>query len=225
MRAIAALMIVAGLASTASADRFGGGAWLHYELQELHALDDAPMRKSSDMILAGARVGGYFGKRVAYAASFDFALGSTINASGFLYELSLLPLGMALRPSERSLISLASGVAVNGAVGTLDDVVALPVELTAEMTLGPFRLMARGRVSFVAGADGRQNGAPNVSWADELDATVGIRLGPKYRKWEMASGNGYFLGASYRELGGATFAGLVLGYSIDAGTKMSGIEW
>jgi hypothetical protein len=222
MRALAMFVVVVlATSNTAHAqmpDSFG--SWMHYELQGLHAVDES-MTSSTELVLAGARVGGFIGKRrIAYAASFDFAFGSTIGKSGFMWEVGLLPLGFALRPSERSVIAFATGIAGTGAVGTLDDAVALPLELTAEATAGPLRFLARGRVSFLGASDARQNGSPTVTWADELDAMVGIRLGPRYHKFHLASGNGYFLGVSYREMEGAKFFGLVIGHSVDMGSQM-----
>lgn len=222
MRAII-LMLVLASAGAAHADRPGGVAWLHYEVTELHALDE--MTRSSDVILAGARLGGIWGTRVGLPVQFDFQLGSTIDAAGFAYEVSLLPAGLAVRPTVRSLIALAFGVSANGAVGTLDDAVALPMELTAQATLGPLRLLARGRALWLAGANSRQDGSRTLGWADELDATVGIRIGKRYTNFGFESGNGYFIGASYREQMGAQFVGLVIGYSLDGGTKRSGAEW
>lgn len=221
MRALA--IIVAWLLASsgaAHAQPSSFGAWAHYELSGLHAVDES-MTASKDLVLAGARVGGFVGgKRVGYAASFDFALGSTIGASGFMYELGLLPLGVALRPSERSVIALATGIAGSGAVGTLDDAVALPLELTAEATIGPLRLLARGRASFLAASDARQDGSPTLAWADELDATFAIRLGTRYDRFRIASGNGYFVGATYREMEGAKFFGVVIGHSVDMGSQL-----
>jgi len=219
MRALA-IMIVLATSSVAHAQPGSFGAWMHYELTEHHAIEDS-MASSTDMVLAGARVGGFIGKRrVGYAASFDFAFGSTIGKSGFMYELGLLPLGIGLRPTERTMITLATGIAGSGALGTLDDAVALPLELTAEATLGPIRLLARGRASFLAASDARQDGSPTMTWADEIDATFGIRVGHRFDKFELASGNGYFLGVSYREMEGAKFIGVVIGHSVDMGSQI-----
>lgn len=224
MRVLAIIIVVAAAlgatSGVAHAQPENFGSWMHYELSELHAVDES-MTSSTDLVLAGARVGGFVGKRrVAYAASFDFAFGATIGESGFLWEVGLLPLGFALRPSERSVIAFATGIAGTGAVGTLDDAVALPLELTAEATLGPLRVLARGRASFLAASDARQDGSPTVSWADEIDATFAIRVGPRYDKFQLASGNGYFLGATYREMEGAKFIGVVIGHSVDMGSQI-----
>ncbi len=196
------------------------GSWMRYEVTALHAVDES-VTSSTDMVLAGARVGGFIGsKHVAYAASLDFAFGSTIGASGFMYELGLLPLGMAIRPTERSVIAFATGIAASGAIGTLDDAVVLPLELTAEASLGPVRLLARARASYLAASDARQDGSPTMTWADEFDAMFAIRVGRRYDKFRLASGNGYFLGAAYREMEGAKFVGIVFGHSVDMASQV-----
>lgn len=219
MRGAVIIAVLVAMTSVAQAQPSSFGAWMHYELSESHAIDDS-MSSSKDLVLAGARVGGFVGgKYISYAASFDFAFGSTIGKSGFMYELGLLPIGFALRPSERSFLALATGIAGVGAVGTLDDAVALPLELTAETTLGPLRILGRARASWLAASDARQDGAPNFTWTDELDATVGIRLGHRFDEWHLASGNGYFLGATYREMEGARFFGVVIGHSVDMGSE------
>jgi hypothetical protein len=42
-----------------------------------------------------------------------------------------------------------------------------------------------------------------------------VRFGKHYDQHGFPSGNGYFVGASYREQAGTRFAGLTIGYSID----------
>ena len=80
------------------------------------------------------------------------------------------------------------------------------------------RLLARARAAYVAGAGGRQNGAPSLAFADELDAMLGLRVGRVYRDHGYPTANGYFVAASYRELAGARYVGLTIGYSIDMAT-------
>ncbi|HEU0036801.1 MAG TPA: hypothetical protein VFQ53_39600 [Kofleriaceae bacterium] len=203
-----------------AADRVQGGAFLHYELTGLTArLDDArspdPV-KYDDLVLAGVRLHGFLGKgpTLAYHVGIDLFAGSTIGAAGFAYDVSLYPVGFVVRLGATSIVGLAAGVQASGAVGTLDDAVAAPVELTAELGRG-IRVLARARVSYVAGADARQSGAPSLPTGDELDAMLGLRLGTRYEDQGFPTGNGYFIAASYREQGGVRFAGLTIGYSID----------
>lgn len=225
MKAIAFLCALAATAHASPNWRsFGGGAWLHYELTGLTEVDDTMRGSGTDaeqLVLAGGRLHGFFGKgdTIGFHGGFDFAFGGTIHAGGFAYDVGLFPLGIGVRLGRTGVLALGTGVSFMGAVGTIDDAVLLPLEATLELGGGSVRLLMRGRASYVAGADGRQSGAPSAPFADELDATVGLRIGRHYEDYGFPTGNGYFIGASYREIAGTRFAGLVIGYSIDMATR------
>jgi hypothetical protein len=195
-----------------------GAAWMHYELTYAHEVDgDA---HPTDFILASARLHGFVGEgaNVGFHAGFDLAGGSTLAHAGFAYDVALLPIGVGVRGPRNSFIALGTGVEWMGAVGALDDATLLPVELTFEYG-GGVRLLGRARIGWVAGADGRHDGARDLPFTDELDAMLGVRLGKAYDDYGFPSGNGYFIGAAYRELLGARFVGVTLGYAIDIGSK------
>jgi hypothetical protein len=221
-----ALVIIALLTSTAAArpfDELQGASWMHYELSGLTDVDET-MRGSGtearQLVLAGGRLHGFTGtgSTIGYHAGFDFALGGTIHGGGFAYEFSLFPTGVGVRLGTTGLFAVGAGVSFMGAIGTLDDAVAIPLEATLELGGGRVRLLARARASYIAGADGRQSAAPSAPFADEIDATIGVRIGRHYEDYGFPTGNGYFVGAGYREIAGTRFAGLVIGYSIDAAT-------
>lgn len=198
-----------------------GGGWLHYELTGLHALEDdaGPPPAARDLLLAGARLHGFIGgDHVGYHVGIDLAAGATVNAGGFAYDVALFPLGGAVRLGRTGVFALGAGVGASGATGSLDDAATFPLEANLELGGGSVRVLARARAIYVAGAPARQNGALSLAFVDELDATVGIRIGRHYEQWGFPSGNGNFLGASYRELGGVTYVGIVIGYSIDGAT-------
>jgi hypothetical protein len=214
-----ALVIVAALSGTARADlmdkvdEVSAGVTLHYEATGLRSLDE--MSRPADLFLAGARVGGYVGKSapVGYYVNLDVFAGSTIHGGGFAYDVALSPIGVAVRLGKTGLVGVTTGIGASGAIGTLDDALVLPVTVTAEVGRS-WRLIGRARISYLAFADARQSGAPNVP-ADELDAMLAIRIGHAYTWDAFKSGNGVFVGASYREQAGVRFAGVTLGYSID----------
>ncbi|HEY5920771.1 MAG TPA: hypothetical protein VIV11_03835, partial [Kofleriaceae bacterium] len=189
----------------------------HYELQGMHDYQhdemDAPAAR--DIVLAGARLHGFIGgRRFGYHAGLDLAAGGTINNGGFAYDVTLWPAGVALRFAETSFITLGVGVGASGATGTMDDAATFPVEARFELGRG-IRVLGRARAVFLAAADSRQDGA---RFADELEAMLAVRVGRAYTDWGFPTGNGYFVGATYREAEGAKFAGLVIGYSIDMGS-------
>jgi len=213
-----ALVVLAALGGTAHAERIpSGGAWLHYELT---GVTDNDAAQPHELVLAGARLHGYIGpwEHFGFHAGIDLAAGSTLRGAGFAYDVALFPLGLALKLGGTSFITLGTGVGAMGAVGRLDDAVTLPIELDFELGGGDIRLLGRGRASYVAGADGRQDGAPSTKLADELEAQLGVRVGGHYNDY-VPSGNGYFVAVAYREMLGARYVGAVIGYSIDLASR------
>jgi hypothetical protein len=223
-RAAGIIAILVGLSARAHAGPgFAGGAQLHYELQGLHDYkhDAMDVPDARDLVMAGARLHGFIGgKWLAYHAGLDLAAGGTIDHGGFAYDVALFPAGVALRFAETSFVTLGFGIGANGATGTMDDAATLPVELRFEVGRG-IRVLGRARATYLLAADGRQDGAMSTTFADELEAMLAVRLGRAYTDWGFPTGNGYFIGATYREALGAKFAGAVIGYSIDMGTKRS----
>jgi len=221
---LAVLLATGGPASAQAWRDLGGAAILHYELSEAHALD-TPGAAPKDLVLAGVRLHGALGKdTLAYHVGLDLAAGATLRGSGFAYDVALFPIGVAARLSDTSLVALGAGVGAMGAVGTLDDAATFPIEVIAELGGGRVRVLARARTAFVSGAAGRASGAPHAPFGDELDATLGVRVGRHDDEHGIRSGNGYFVGATYRELEGTRFAGFVIGYAIDLATpRHSGV--
>jgi hypothetical protein len=208
-----------------------GNAWAHHELTVTHDVDppsatagDSPRPHSalrfSELILAGSRVHALLGGRhVGYHIGADLGFGSTLRGAGFAYDLALFPVGVGLRLGAASAVMLGAGVGASGAVGTLDDALTLPIELVGELNAGPARLLARGRISYLSGTPGRTRGAPTTSFADETEAMLGLRIGRNHDSYGFPSGNGYFAGIAYRELLGARFLGITIGYSLDIATR------
>jgi hypothetical protein len=226
MKTLLVVMLLAGDAAadgwSRAADRIQGGGYLHYELSGWTAIDDdttrmTTPRESDRLVLAGARLGGFLGAgaSVGYHIALDVFAGSTLASGGFAYDVALYPVGIAARFGPTSVLAIAAGIGGSGAVGTIDDAAIVPVQTTLEVGKG-VRLIARARFSYVLGAAGRQSAAPSAPFADELEASVGIRLGRFYDKHGFPTGNGYFVAAAYREQLGSRFVGMTIGYSIDA---------
>jgi hypothetical protein len=204
-----------------------GNAWAHHELTTSHDVDPpaatqppASPPRFSELILAGARVNGLLGNQhYGYHIGADLSLGSTIRAGGFAYDLAVFPLGVGLRLGATSAIMLGAGVGATGAIGTLDDAITFPVELVGEFDAGRARILTRARISYVAGAASRDRGSPTLPFADESEAMLALRIGHHYETYSYPTGNGYFAGIAYRELSGARFLGLTIGYSLDVATR------
>lgn len=221
MKAFAIVMLVGGVAHAQPS--FDGAAQLHYELQNFHDVqhDAMDVPAARDLVMAGLRLHGFLGtKRFGFHIGLDLAAGGTINSGGFAYDVALFPAGVALRFAETSFITLGVGVGANGATGTMDDAATFPVELRFEVGRG-IRLLGRARATYLLASDGRQTGAVSTGMADELEAMLAVRIGRAYTDWGFPTGNGYFIGATYREALGAKFAGAVIGYSVDMGSPRS----
>ncbi len=205
------------------AERAQGGAWLHYELQALRAVEDRPRDVPPlDLVLAGARLHGFIGegRTIGYHVGLDLAAGGSAARGGFAYDVALFPLGIAVRLGPTSVVAFGAGVGAMGSTdGALPAAALLPLEANVELGEGRLRLLARARAAYVSGAL-RHDGAPSVPFADELDATLGLRIGHGYHDWGFPSGNGYFGGLAYRELAGAKYVGVVVGYSIDLASRL-----
>ncbi len=225
MRALLVLVLLAGVAHA----EIKGGSFLHYEVSGLTVVDEQVDRPAGpvakELYLGGARLHGFIAANhsVAYHTGLDILVGGTSRPGGFAYDLALFPVGTIVRFGATSIVGVGIGVGFSGATGALDDAVTMPVEVILEVGR-KHRLLARARFSYVAGADSRQSAAPSIPFADELDATLGVRLGRKYDRFGLHSGNGYFLGVSYREVAGMRFAGVTLGYSIDLATPRDWLE-
>lgn len=232
MRAIivATVLVVAARTAHAGWEDAEGGAQLHYELSGEHGLDrhervgspagtTAPPR---ELALWTARLHGFVGgKTFGFHMGLDLGAGASIRDGGFAYDVSLFPIGVGVRFFETSFITLGAGVGASGATGTLDDAATFPLEVRFEIGRG-IRLLGRGRATFVSAAKARDDGA---RFADELEAMIGLRIGTGYDEYGFPTGNGYFVGATYRELMGVQFVGAVIGYSIDMGTRRRTRHW
>jgi hypothetical protein len=215
------LVVTLGLESRAHAQMpdLQGGAQLHYELEGLHAVDHADAMtypEARDFVMATARLHGFLGsKTFGFHMGLDLGAGGTIHDGGFAYDVSVFPFGVAFRFFETSFLTLGAGIGAAGATGTLDDAVTFPLEARLEVGRG-LRLLGRARATFVDAARHREGGAP---FTDELEGMLGLRIGSGYDEYGFPTGNGYFVGATFKEQLGTRFLGLMIGYSIDMGTR------
>ena len=211
MKSIVILIALCGVAEAhPDWESLKGGAWLHYELTGLQALDDRP--PVEELVLAGARLHGYVGgEHLGFHAGLDLAAGGTVSRGGFAYDVALLPLGIAVRLGDTSMIALGGGVGALGGIPSLDGAVTLPADLTIELGGGRVRVLGRARAAYLAGA----------AYSDELEAMLGVRVGHHYHDYGFPSGNGYFVAVSARELERVRYVGVTIGYSIDLATPRS----
>jgi hypothetical protein len=212
---IVAILCWPGIAAAQDWNSFEGTGTAEYEARYVHALDE-----TRGLGLAGIRARGHLGGEVVgYRVGIDLHAGATVPG-GFAYDCALYPMGLGVRLGRWSTLGVISGVVAAGATHTMDDAVLLPAELSLDLALGSrLRVIARGRLGWVGAAPSRQDGAPTTPFADELDASFSIRWGDRADRYGFTSGRGYYLGVAYREAEGSRFVGVVVGHSIDAGTR------
>jgi hypothetical protein len=225
-RAAAALACAAHALGCATTPQ--GNAWAHYELTASHDVAPPPAsppaadppRRFSELALAGVRLHGLIGDhRWGYHVGIDFAAGSTLGSGGLAYDVALLPIGGGVRLGATSAIMLGAGLGATGAVGTIDDALTLPIELAGEFGSGGARVLVRARISYVEATRAREHRSTILAFGDEAEAMIGLRIGHHEDRWQLAFGNGYFVGLAYRELDGGRFVGLTIGYSIDLASE------
>lgn len=221
---VAALVAGPATARALDPDSVRGGALLHYDVTYVNqrALDgERPPGAGHALTLAGFRLRGFLGHRlpIGYLVGLDLHAGST-SPRGFAYQADLYLAGAGLRLGRVAMLGLGTGVGASGAVGTLDDAVALPLDAFVEVALGDhLRVLGRAHAAWLGAAPARDRGARSAPWTDELDASLALRVGDRYQDFGFPTGNGYFLGVAYREAQGARFLGVTLGYSVDLGTR------
>lgn len=171
-----------------------------------------PAPSITQLGLAGVRLGFIAGEHtVGEHVAMDLALGGQIGRhGGVAYDAALLPLGLGVALGPDSFIGLATGVALMGGTGSLDDAVLVPIQLEIEYGV-TYHLTVRARDSFVFGADGRKDGAPSLPFGDELEGMVGVRIG---KSETTHAPMGYFLGVAYKEMLGTRYIGLALGWAV-----------
>jgi len=222
MRAVAlGLLLLAAPVAAEPFDAVKGAVSLEYEASYVQQVDDEMATgEVNGLGLAGARVRGQAGGHViGYKIGLDLHAGATAPG-GFAYDVALFPMGLGLRLGRWSRFGVVGGVGASGATGTMDDGATFPVEAALELGLGGrIRVLARGRVTWVVAADARDAGSPSLPFGDELDASFAVRIGHRWMDYDFPTGNGYYLGVGYREAEGARMVGVVLGHSIDMGSR------
>ena len=208
-------MIVLALVSTARADLVPSSSVLvdvrySTELSGDTELDNA--------VALGTRTRHLFGRSISYCAGFDAEIGNA--STGLVYEAELYALGAGYPIGDDGLVSLCTGAGLSGVRGSLPFAWQFPLELSGEIQFGSIRGLGWIRTRWIAGEDSRQDGSDLAGFADELDLTLGVRLGKTSRYWSrVTSGHGLFFGISYREQASAHYGGIVIGLSMWGGRR------
>jgi hypothetical protein len=210
-RLVLAIAVVAATATGAAAQSFGG--WKASGAFELDARwTEAEAR--DDVLTAGLRLRAFASKTVVgYMGGLDLHLGAG-TGGGFAYDGNLYLVGAGLELGWVTVGAVVGG-GMSGVTGREPFALQAPVELLAALVPHRrVRLHGWARASFVALADGRQNGSERAPFGDELEAGVALRLGRGGRDHMQRWGNGYFVAALYGERQGVTWTGVAIGYGL-----------
>lgn len=150
------------------------------------------------------------GRLPAYCAGLDAEIGG--SDAGLAYGATAYPAGIGATWGRGNVISLCGGAGL-GRVGDAVPLAArFPAEASIALSLGPVRPVVWVRPSWTAGAPERRHGA-SVSFVDELEAGLLVRLSPQHAYWSTTTaGGGLALGVTYWEFMGTRALGASLGF-------------
>ena len=165
----------------------------------------------------GAR--GALGRRLAWGPAFELALGGAYRGA-FLYEFSLLPVGLAVRLGRVGVLGLCAGGGFSGAYDRVPFSWQLPAELWLEQDLGGrVRVALAARAAWLTRA-ARQDGSHlDVLAVDEVTAGLALRFGSRHELQGSLVGSGYEVGLGYREQLGTRVITVSFGFHLSGATR------
>jgi hypothetical protein len=198
-----------------SLSKYGGDGHIRLDLQYQRRDEPTVANGLTDTIQGGFALRGAFGPgNWGILASVDCHVGAGAQG-GFVYELDLLPLGLAYRIGDWFLIGTNIGLGVSGVTRHVPFAMQVPLEAIVDVDLGRrIHISAWGRGKWISVADGRSDGSESISWVDETDAAVALRLGKGKTRYRNRWGNGYFIAGTVSEQLGTRSYGVILGYAI-----------
>lgn len=155
------------------------------------------------------------GARAGWGIGLDSSLGSL---DGLSYRVTAQPIGVGLVSCAGHVVTLGVGGGFSDPGGGVGFGWEVPVALDVGLQLGPVRVLAWGHAAWVFSEDARQDGSRTLSFVDEAEAGLALRLGRNHRYWASANaGTGPSLGVTVSELLGARVYGVVLGLDLWGG--------
>ena len=153
------------------------------------------------------------GQGLSYAAGLDGEIGGA--EGGVVYGLTGYLLGLGGRFGNGNLVALRGGVGFDGVGNSVPLAARFPGELSIDLGLGPVRGTIWFRLSWIAGALTRKHGSTLLSFVDELEAGLLIRIGRQQPYWaRVSAGSGPAIGVVYREFMGARSVGVLFGLNL-----------
>ena len=153
------------------------------------------------------------GSTFAYCAGLDAHAGG--SDTGAAYGATLTPVGVGVRGARGAFVALCGGAGGDRTGSSVPWGYVFPAELSFGLSLGPLRPVGFARATWVAGAPERRSGSPTLSFVDELEAGLSIRVGAQRRYWkETSAGAGPAVGAFYSEFMGARAVSVTLTFDL-----------
>lgn len=153
------------------------------------------------------------GSLVSYTAGLDASIGG--GEAGVAANASAQLAGIAVRYGDASALALSGGVGVSAVGDAVPLAVMVPAELRWTQSAGPLRLALWTRWSWAFANDRRKHGSSTLSFVDEAEVGLSLRLGRQQRYWGAYSGGaGPALGVLYRETMGARVLGFELSFDL-----------
>lgn len=153
------------------------------------------------------------GARVAYAGGLDGAIGG--SEAGVAYAVHAHVAGLAVRYGDASAVALTGGVGVSAIGAAVPVALMVPAELRWSQSAGPLRLSLWMQWSWAFANDLRKRGSSTLSFVDEAEVGLSVRVGRQQRYWGTYSGGaGPALGVLYRESMGARVLGVSLSFDL-----------
>lgn len=187
-----------------------GGGLLVWGLSYLHATEPAitDLPGSAALSITGGQAPlGVLGH--GWQMSGELGMGTS---GGFLYDLNILPIGLAT-----NLGPLTVGIAAGGGLGGITGgrvpfAWQVPVEARLGLRLGAHAMLEASALNqWTFRSELREDGSQNALFGDELRGSLGFH-------WVMPAfagsrrGSTFYLGADYREMRGAELFGVRVGY-------------
>jgi len=174
-------------------------------------LTDSSAKPPTNFATFGLRTRFHLLRPVSYCTGLDADIGGSDD--GVVYGATAYVTGLGVRWGNGNVVSLCGGIGLD-AMGDVPLAARIPPELSGGFDLGPIRPVLWLRPVWLVGADERREGA-SLSFLDEMEAGLSIRLARQHRYWSnVSAGGGVILGVTYRELYGERAIGGFIGIDL-----------
>jgi hypothetical protein len=156
----------------------------------------------------------YLGRTLSYCAGLDGQVGG--SDEGFVYGATAYLAGLGLRWGDSSVVSLCGGAGIDRYGTAVPLAARFPADLSVAFDAGPLRPILWLRPAWLAATDRRKGSS--ISFVDELEAGLAVRLARQHRYWaHLTGGGGLAIGVSYRELFDTRAIGAYFGFEFAGG--------